>query len=101
MLGEKYQDGTIAARNGSTFKYVFTADGRFESVRLIQSTMSGCTTSLFNDKRGKYEISGSPITLIPGKNFRRNTYSCSPSSNRERDYTLERETKTFRTKVDK
>lgn len=45
-------------------------------------------------------VSGSQITLIPGKNFRRNTYRCSPSSNKERDYTLERETMTFRTKVD-
>jgi hypothetical protein len=101
MLGEKnLTTGVVTSRNGSTFKYVFTADGRFESIGLIQSTMYGCTTSLFNDKRGRYEISGNQITLIPSKNFWRNTYSCSPSSNKERDYVLERETLTFRTKVD-
>ncbi len=100
MLGEKYVNGTVQARNGSTFKWVFTADGRFESIGLINSTMYGCTTSLFNDKRGRYEISGSQITLVPSKNFWRNTYSCSPSSNKERDYVLERETYDFRLKTD-
>jgi hypothetical protein len=92
--------GAIASRGGSTFKYVFTADGRFEFVGLMQSTVYGCTTSLFNDKRGKYEINGSNITFIPSKNFWRNTYSCSPASNKERDYVLDRETYQFRTKTD-
>ncbi|CAA9420088.1 MAG: hypothetical protein AVDCRST_MAG74-2902 [uncultured Pyrinomonadaceae bacterium] len=92
--------GAIASRGGSTFKYVFTADGRFEFIGLMQSTVYGCTTSLFNDKRGKYEINGSNITFIPSKNFWRNTYSCSPASNKERDYVLERETYEFRTKTD-
>jgi hypothetical protein len=100
MLGEKYQNGTIAFRNGSTYKYVFYADGRFEFVGLMASTMYGCTTTLFNDKRGKYQISGNRITFIPSKNFWRNQYSCSPASNKERDYTLERETYEFRTKQD-
>jgi hypothetical protein len=90
--------GMYTPSNGSTFKYVFTADGRFEFYGLINSTMYGCTTSLFNDKRGRYEISGSQITLIPNKNYWKNTYSCSPSSNKERDYVLERETYRFNTK---
>lgn len=100
MLAEKnLTTGAITNRGGSTFKYVFTADGRFEFIGLINSTMYGCTTSLFNDKRGRYEISGSKITLIPSKNFWRNTYSCSPASNKERDYVLDRETLEFRTKI--
>ncbi len=92
--------GVTTPSNGSTVKYVFTADGRFEFIGLIQSTMYGCTTSLFNDKRGKFEINGSTITLVPSKNFWRNTYSCSPASNKERDYVLDRETFEFRTKTD-
>jgi hypothetical protein len=92
--------GAVTPSNGSTFKYVFYPDGRFESIGLIQSTMYGCTTSLFNDKRGRYQISGSQITFIPSKNYWKNTYSCSPSSNKERDYTLERETMSYRTKTD-
>lgn len=101
MIGERNTvTGATTPSNGSTFKYVFTADGRFEFVGLINSTMYGCTTSLFNDKRGRYEISGSQITFAPSKNFWRNTYSCSPSSNKERDYILERETYDFHTKND-
>ena len=100
MNYEQYQNGTTAFRNGSTYKYVFYPDGRFEFIGLMASTMYGCTTTLFNDKRGKYQISGSQITLVPSKNFWRNQYSCAPSSNKERDYTLERETYEFRTKQD-
>ena len=100
MNYEKYQNGSTAFRNGSHHKYVFYADGRFEIIGLMASTMYGCTTTLFNDKRGKYQINGSQITFIPSKNFWRNTYSCAPNSNKERDYTLDRETYTFRTKQD-
>jgi len=100
MNYEQYTNGTTAFRNGTTYKYVFYADGRFEFIGLAASTMYGCTTTLFNDKRGKYQISGTHITLIPSKKFWRNQYSCAPASNKERDYTLERETYDFRTKTD-
>ncbi|HEY8563484.1 MAG TPA: hypothetical protein VIL74_24105 [Pyrinomonadaceae bacterium] len=100
MNYEKYTNGTTAFRNGSTYKYVFYADGRFEFIGLMASTMYGCTTTLFNDKRGKYQISGNQITFTPSKNFWRNQYSCAPNSNKERDYTLDQETYSFRTKQD-
>lgn len=101
MLGEKNMTtGVVTSRNGSTYKYVFHANGSFEFIGYMASTMYGCTTSLFNDKRGKYQISGNQITFTPSKNFWRNQYSCSPASNKERDYTLERETYEFRTKQD-
>jgi len=100
LLERNTVTGATTPLNGSTFKYVFTAGGNFEAIGLIQSTVYGCTTSLFNDKRGKYEINGSQITLVPNKNFWRNTYSCSPQSNKERDYVLERETIEWRTKTD-
>ncbi len=100
LLERNTVTGSTTPLNGSTFKYVFTSDGRFESIGLMQSTVYGCTTSLFNDKRGRFEVEGSRITLIPSKNFWRNTYSCSPNSNKERDYTLERETYEWRTKTD-
>lgn len=92
MLGEKYQNGTIAFRNGTIQKYTFNANGTFEVIGYVASTMYGCTTTLFNDKRGKYQFNGSQITLIPSKNFWRNENSCSPASKKERDYTLDRET---------
>ena len=101
MLSEKnLATGQISSRGGSTFKYVFNSDGTFSFIGLMSSTMYGCTTDLFNDKRGRYEISGSNITFIPSKNYWKNTNSCSPSSNKEQNYTLERETYSYRTKVD-
>jgi hypothetical protein len=92
--------GVISSRGGSTFKYVFNANGTFEFIGLINSTMYGCTTSLFNDKRGKFEINGSSITLIPNKNFWRKQNSCAPNSNSEQNYKLERETFGLRTTTD-
>lgn len=92
--------GAISSRGGSTFKYVFNANGTFEFIGLMNSTMYGCTTSLFNDKRGKYEINGSNITFIPNKNFWRKQNSCAPNSNSEQNYKLERETLELRTKTD-
>lgn len=92
--------GATTPSNGNTQKYQFTPDGRFSFVGYLQSTMYGCTTALFNDKQGKYEFDGTSITLIPSKNFWRNTYSCSPSSNKERNYKLDRETYDVRTKTD-
>lgn len=92
--------GATTPSNGSTFKYVFTADGRFEFVGLLQSTMYGCTTTLFNDKKGRYETDGQTLTLIPSRNFWRQQNGCAPNSNKEREYTLERETFRLRTKTD-
>ena len=91
---------SVTPSNGTRIKYVFTADGRFEHVGMLQSTVYGCTTTLFNDKRGTYEINGSNITLIPSKNFWRQQNNCAPNSTKERDYTLDHETLTWRTKTD-
>ena len=101
MMQEKnLTTGQITSSNGSTVTYKFFADGRFEYIGYLKSTMYGCTTDLFNDKRGTVEISGNQITLVPTKNYWKNTYSCSPASNKERNYVLDRETYTFRTKTD-
>lgn len=92
--------GATTPSNGSTFKYVFTPDGRFEFVGLLQSTMYGCTTTLFNEKKGRYETDGQTLTLIPSRNFWRQQNGCAPNSTKEREYTLERETFRLRTKTD-
>lgn len=97
MLQEKNTTtGQTTASNGSTFTYKFFADGRFEFIGYMKSTMYGCTTDLFNDKRGKVTVDGDQITLVPSKNFWRNTYSCSPRSNKEKNHVLENETFTWR-----
>lgn len=101
MMQEKnLTTGQTTSSNGSTFTYKFFANGSFEFIGYMKSTMYGCTTDLFNDKRGKVEIDGDQITFVPTKNFWKNTYSCAPKSNKERNYTLERETYTWRTKTD-
>lgn len=97
LLQEKnLTTGQVAASNGSLFSYRFFADGRFEFTGYMKSTMYGCTTDLFNDKRGRVWIEGDQITLVPTKNYWKNTYSCSPQSNKQRNYTLEKETYTWR-----
>jgi hypothetical protein len=92
--------GETTPSNGMNLKFVFHPNNRFEFVGYVQSTMYGCKTDLFNDKQGKYEIAGTKITLIPSKNYWKNTYSCSPKSNKDRNYTLERETYDLTTKTD-
>src|ERR1044072_2413633 len=101
LIGEpKTVAGATTPSNGWTFKYVFTADGRFEFVGLLQSTMYGCTTTLFNDKKGRFETDGSTLTLIPSRNFWRQQNGCAPNSTKERAHTLERETFRLRAKTD-
>lgn len=96
-IGEKnVYTGVVTNRGGTGFKYAFTADGRFEFTGYMESTMYGCTTIVFNDKRGSYKINGDTITLQPTKNYWKNEYSCSPKSNKEQNYTLKPETYTFR-----
>ena len=92
--------GSTTPSNGNTLKFEFRADGRFAFIGYLQSTMYGCRTDLFNDKQGRYEVSSGQLTLDLTKNFWRNTYSCSPSSNKERNYKLDAETYDIRTKTD-
>lgn len=101
MIGDRNTvTGSLTPSNGNTQKYVFGSDGRFAFTGYLQSTQYGCTTALFNDKQGKYTLEGSTLTLTPSKNFWRQTFTCSPASNKERNYTLERETYDISTKTD-
>lgn len=101
LMGDRNRvTGATTPSNGHTFKYVFTAEGRFENIGMMQSTQYGCTTTLFNDKRGTYSINGSTLTLVPDKNFWRQQNSCAPNSTKEREYTLTPETYQWRTKTD-
>lgn len=101
MMQEKnLTTGQTTASNGSTYTYKFLPNGRFEFIGYIKSTMYGCTTDLFNHKTGKVTVDGTTITFAPDKNYWKNTYSCSPKSNKERDYTLEKEVKEWTMKED-
>jgi hypothetical protein len=84
----------------SAFKYVFHPNGTFEHTSLVQSTLYNCTTAWFNDKRGRYTISGDQITLAPTKNFWRQHNSCSAAGNKEINHKLDPETYTFSVRRD-
>jgi len=100
MVDRNTVTGATTPSNGNTLKFEFKADGRFAFVGYLQSTMYGCTTALFNDKQGRYQVAGNEITLTLTKNFWRNTSSCSASSTKERNYTLDPETYKLRTQTD-
>lgn len=92
MIGDRNTvTGAVTPSNGNTQKYEFRSDGRFAFIGYLQSTMYGCSTALFNHKQGRFTIDGSQLRLTLTKNFWRNTYSCSPASNKERNYTLDPE----------
>ena len=74
--------GQTKNRRGTTFSYNFAADGTYTFVGYMESTMFGCTTSLFNEINGRYTVEGSTIFLNPSRDFWKNTYSCFPNSNK-------------------
>ena len=87
--------GAIASRYGSSIGYEINSDGTFQYAGLMKSTMYGCTTTLWNDQRGKILIEGDMITFKPNKDYWLNTYSCSPSSNKEKNKELEEKSYNF------
>ena len=81
--------GALSSKYGSSIGYEIRADGTFQYAALIKSTMYGCTTSLWNDRRGKISIEGDVITFTPHKDYWLNTNSCYPSANKEKNKELE------------
>ena len=75
--------GEITSRYGSSIGYTFEADGTFRYAGLIKSTMYSCTTTLWNDRRGSYTVSGDVITFKHTKDYWLNMNSCFKSSNKE------------------
>lgn len=74
--------GSTKNRRGKTFSYTFAADGTYSFVGYMESTMFGCTTSLFNEVSGRYLVDGTTIFLNPSRDLWKNMYSCFPNSNR-------------------
>lgn len=81
--------GAVASRYGSSIGYTIEEDGTFRYAGLIKSTMYGCTTTLWNDRRGKLSVEGDVITFTPSKDYWLNTNSCYPSSNKEQNKPLQ------------
>ena len=79
--------GQTQNRRGQMFSYRFAADGSYTFHGYMESTMFGCTTSLFNEINGRYLVDGTTIFLNPSRDFWKNTYSCFPNSNRSQTKT--------------
>ena len=89
ILGEQNMaTGSVASKYGSSIGYTFAADGTFRYAALIKSTMYGCTTNLWNDRRGKFSVQGDVITFTPTKDYWFNSNSCYPSANKEQNKPL-------------
>jgi hypothetical protein len=87
--------GAVASKYGSSIGYEINADGSFQYAGLIKSTMYGCTTTLWNDRRGRISVEGDRITFTPNKDYWMSTNSCYPSANKEKNKELEAKTFNF------
>jgi len=92
--------GQTKNNRGNMFSYNFAADGTYTFVGYMESTMFGCTTSLFNEINGRYLVDGTTIFLKPSRDLWRNTYSCFPNSNRSETKTPTAKSLEFRFKTD-
>jgi hypothetical protein len=84
--GIQYQNSATGATKpgrGSIFSYKFLANGNYEFVGYMETTMYNCTTSLFNEIKGKYAVEGTSVTLNPARDFWKSTNSCFASGNKE------------------
>ena len=82
----QYQNRVTGATKhgrGSMFWYKFLPNGNYEFVGYMEVSMYNCTTTLFNEIRGRYTVEGSTIFLNPSRDFWKNTNSCAASGNKE------------------
>ena len=73
--------GQTKNRRGQTFSYRFAADGSYTFHGYMESTMFGCTTSLFQEVTGRYLVDAGTIFLKPSRDVWTNSYSCFPNRN--------------------
>jgi hypothetical protein len=73
--------GQTKNRRGKMFSYRFAADGSYTFHGYMESTMFGCTTSLFQEVTGRYLVDAGTIFLKPSRDVWTNSYSCFPNRN--------------------
>ena len=84
--GKRATFGSWLLENGRTgndqmFSYRFAADGSYTFHGYMESTMFGCTTSLFQEVTGRYLVDAGTIFLKPSRDVWTNSYSCFPNRN--------------------
>jgi hypothetical protein len=77
--------GQTKNRRGQMFSYNFAADGTYTFHGYMESTMFGCTTSLFQEVTGRYLVDAGTIFLKPRRDVWTNNYSCFPNRNSSRE----------------
>lgn len=73
--------GQTKNRRGQMFSYRFSADGSYTFHGYMESTMFGCTTSLFEEVTGRYLVDAGTIFLKPSRDVWTNKYECFPNRN--------------------
>ena len=73
--------GQTKNNRGKTFSYKFAADGTYTFVGYMESTMFGCTTSLFEEVTGRYLVDAGTIFLKPSRDVWTNSNLCFPNRN--------------------
>ena len=92
--------GSTTPGRGSVFTYKFLANGNYEFVGYMQTTMYSCTTTLFNQITGKYRVEGSTIHLNSARDFWKSTNSCAPSANKQQTKVPTRRSVEFELRTD-
>ena len=77
--------GQTKNRRGQMFSYKFAADGTYTFHGYMESTMFGCTTSLFEEVTGRYLVDAGTIFLKPSRDVWTNNYSCFPNRNSKQE----------------
>jgi len=73
--------GQTKNRRGQMFSYNFAPDGTYTFHGYMESTVFGCTTSLFEEVTGRYLVDAGTIFLKPNRDVWTNSYSCFPNRN--------------------
>jgi hypothetical protein len=73
--------GQTKNRRGQMFSYNFAADGSYTFHGYMESTMFGCTTSLFQEVTGRYLVDAGTIFLKPSRDVWTNRFECFPNRN--------------------
>lgn len=92
--------GSTRSGHGSHFSYKLFANGTYEYVGYMETTMYNCTNTLFNQVTGKFRVGDSKIELEQSRDFWKTTNSCAASGNKQSTKPASKKTVSFNIKQD-
>lgn len=99
----EYRDRTTGSSRpgrGSSFTYTFSSNGTYSFIGYMETTMYNCTSTLFNEIKGKYVVDGSVLHLMPSRDVWKSTNSCSTNGNKQKTQTPKKRAISFSTRTD-